>query len=133
MVAPASLAGVARVLVLGCDRLDADRIELASLNGRIRQLDEFLFVPQMLSRFRAGSKGCIVVERVVVELELPMRAVGKCGVRARVRIRAGRTIAIGPTRRADISVRVRPSTRIPRPTDAGCAQFVANRHPQLWR
>src|SRR5439155_2108834 len=110
MVAPASLAGVARVLVLGCDRLDADRIELASLNGRIRQLDEFLFVPQMLSRFRAGSKGCIVVERVVVELELPMRAVGKCGVRARVRIRAGRTIAIGPTRRAGPRSTIHPNT-----------------------
>src|SRR5690348_3295311 len=126
MAAAARLARVAGVLVLRRDRLyETNRIELAALRRGVDELDEFLLVAQVRSRFRTWREGCVVVERVVVELELPVRTVGISGVGDRVGIRAGRPVAIGPTRCADISVRIRPPTRVPRPTDARRAQFVA--------
>src|SRR6266567_7505917 len=134
MVAAASLAGVARVLVLRCDRLDeADRIQLTVLRGGVRELDEFQFVTQVRSTCRTRCKRCVVVERIVVELELLVRTERIGGVRSRVWIRTCRTVAIRPTGRADISVRVRPPARVPSPTDIGRTQFVTNRNPGLWR
>src|SRR6266852_408321 len=128
MVAAASLARVTRVLVLWCDRFDeADRIERAGIRRGVRKLDKLLFVTQVRPPFGAGREGPVIVERVVVELELAMRTVRIGGVRARIRIRAVRTIAIRPTRRADIASRVRPPARVPRPTDARRAELVADR------
>src|SRR5713226_3365213 len=134
MVASASFTRVAGVLVLWRDRLDeADRIEVAVIGGRIRELDEFLFVTQVCPPCCTGRKGCVVVERIVVELELLVRAKWIGRVRRRVRIRTRRTVTIRPTGRADISVRVRPPTGVPSPTDIGRTQFVTNGDSRLGR
>ena len=134
VLAAASHAGVAGVLVVRCDGLDeADRIELAGLRRGVCELDEFLFVTQVRPPCRTGSKGCVVVERIVMELELLVRAERVRGVRARVWIRAGRSIAIRPARRADFAGCIRPPARVPRPTNTVHAKFVPDCRPRLWR
>src|ERR1700674_1571224 len=134
MITAANLARVTRMFVLRCDRLDeADGSKFAVLRRSIRELDELLFVTQVRSPRRTWRKGCVIVQRIVVKLKLPVRTVWIGGVWARVRIRAGRTVAIRPARRADFAVRVRPPARVPRPANAVCAQFVADGHPRLWR
>src|SRR5437016_4324029 len=134
MVASASLARVTRVLVLRRDRLDkADRIEVANIAGRVRKLEEFLFVAQVRSTCRTRCKRCVVIECIVVELELLVRAEWISRVRGRVWIRTCRTVTVRPTGRADISVRVRPPARVPSPTDVCRAEFVTDRNARLWR
>src|SRR5258707_466104 len=83
-------------LVLLADRLDeADRLERAVLRG----LDELRLVLQMVLA-RLGS-GCVVgkvVERLMVELEIHIGAVGKERVGIMLGIRADRSRAVGPAR-----------------------------------
>jgi len=75
----------------------------------------------------------VVVERLVVELEQPVRAVRRCRVREGVRGRAGRAVAIRVPRLADEARRIRPATRVPGPVDAGVAKPVADRRCRLQR
>src|SRR5258706_15323208 len=97
MVAAANLARVARMFVLRCDRLDeADGTELAVPRRSVRELHELLFVTQVRPPRRTGRKRCVIVERIVVKLELPMRTVRIGGGWDSARVRAGGTIAMRP-------------------------------------
>src|SRR5437016_12640794 len=114
MVASASLARVTRVLVLRRDRLDkADRIEVANIAGRVRKLEEFLFVSQVRSTCRTRCNRCVVSECIMVELALLVRAEWMSRARGRVWTGTCRTVSVRPTGCADISVRVRPPGRVP--------------------
>src|SRR4051812_34060885 len=83
VVAPVRHARVARMLVLGAERLDErDSTKLAALPGRLRQSDELLLVAQVVDagpRLRAvtvrAGAGVIreVVERLMMELEEVVR------------------------------------------------------------
>src|SRR6516162_5542764 len=111
MIATAGLTRIARVLVFRCDGLDeANRIQFAFRGGSDHKTRELLFVTQMRAPRRAGRVRRIVVERIVMELKLPVWTEGKGRVRARVRISAVRTAAIRPAGRTYITARVRPAT-----------------------
>ena len=82
-------------------------------------------------RPRLGPRGVVgeVRERLVVELEQPVRAVREddAGARVVVRIAAGRAGAVRPARTTDVTVRVRPAARVPGPVDPGRRELVADR------
>ena len=113
VVTAAALACVSGVLVLEPDRLhEADRVEVARLGRVVRKLHELNLVAQVRPPRGAGRIRGVVVERLVVVLEDLVRAVRPGRVRSgggvgTDGIQAGG--AIGPARRPDVTVGVRPS------------------------
>ena len=135
VIGAVALARVAGVLVLGAVGLDdAHRLELAAVLGARGRGLELGLVAQVRAAGLAGRVGGEVVERLVVELEQLARAVGIDGAGRGVGVRArpGRR-PVGPPRRADVTVGVRPAARVPRPVDALGAQAVADRRRRLQR
>ena len=134
VVAAAAFARVAGVLVLEPDRFDeAHRVELAALGGAADELVELCFIPQVRAAGSVWRKACVVVQRLVVELEDLVRAIRKDGVGGRVRVGAGRAVAVGPTGGAGVAVSVRPATRVPGPAHSSGAELVTDRRASLRR
>ncbi len=125
MVAALVLAGATGMLVLGADRFDeTDRPQCARL-GRADELD--LVAQVQCARCGARCIVGVVVERLMVVLEQRVRAVRVAGAHGGGGIGAGiGRISVGPARTGDISVRVRPTARIPRPIDVRRGQPVAS-------
>ena len=128
VVAAPGLARVAGVLVLFPDRLDeADLLQVAVVVRRVGVGDELGLVLEMrCARVRAGPVVVVVVERLVVVLEVDVRAARPDRVRPYVRVDAVRAGAVRPAGRADVAVGVRPATRVPGPVDALGGQLVAD-------
>src|ERR1700730_6589139 len=125
MLTPARLVCVSRMFVIGSERLDkAHRPEIALPGGsRGGELHEFAFMSQVLSACRrARGVARKVVQGLVMELEQLVRAVGVGGWhRDRIVVWIG---ARGPSAvriplTAGISGGVIPTSRVPRPVNAG--------------
>jgi hypothetical protein len=94
------------MLVVGTHRLDErDGREMTGLEVG----EEVLLVPQMAAPWLAGAVGGVIVERLVVELEQEVRAIGEVALE-RVGVGACGTGAIGPARATDIVGGVVPPT-----------------------
>src|SRR6202035_60307 len=80
--------------------------------------------------------GCVigvVVERLMVELEDLVRAIGVRRVCGGVRVGARRPVAVCPSGLPDFASGVGPSTGVVGPADAGGAELVTDRRPSLGR
>src|ERR1700694_1167359 len=80
--------------------------------------------------------GCVigvVVERLMVELEDLVRAIGVGRVCGGVRVCARRPVAICPSGLSDFASGVGPATGVVGPANASGAEFVTDRRPRLRR